>query len=57
MEIAKYIYEGLVEPSYKNIPRKFPIVLVTAGIIEEKPARLRLTPRQERALASAKNHM
>ena len=32
MEIAGSIYEGVVEPSYKNLPRQKPIVLVTEGI-------------------------
>ena len=34
MEIAKYIYEGVVEPSYKNLPSQTPTVMVTEGIRE-----------------------
>ena len=30
MEISEYIYEGVVEPSYKNPLRQMPTVLVTA---------------------------
>ena len=44
MEIAKYIYEGVVEPSYKNLPEQMPTVLVTAGKREEKPPRHGLSP-------------
>ena len=29
MEIAEYIYEGVVEPSYKNLLGNMPTVLVT----------------------------
>ena len=32
MEIEEYIYEGVVELSYKTLPRKTPNVLVTSGI-------------------------
>ena len=35
-EIAEYIYEGVVEPSYKNLLGKMPTVIVTAVKIEEK---------------------
>ena len=52
MEIAESIYEGVVEPSYKNIPGQTPTVLVTAGIIEENPPRLGIAPIKVRALAS-----
>ena len=31
MEKAEYIYEGVVEPSYKKIPGNMPNMLVTAG--------------------------
>ena len=30
METAEYIYEGVVEPSYKNLLGKMPTVLSTA---------------------------
>ena len=30
MEISEYIYEGVVEPSYKNPPGQIPTVLVIA---------------------------
>ena len=30
MDIDEYIYEGLVEPSYKNLLGHIPTVLVTA---------------------------
>ena len=35
MEIAKYIYKGVVEPSYKNQPRNMPTMLVTASKRQE----------------------
>ena len=44
MEIAEYIYEGVVEPSYKNLLGKMPSVLVTAVKIEEKLPHQKLTP-------------
>ena len=31
IEIAESVYEGVLEPSYKNLPGQTPIVLVTAG--------------------------
>ena len=31
MEIEEYIYEGVVEASYKNIQEKMPTLMVTAG--------------------------
>ena len=31
MEIVEYIYEGVVEPSYKNLLGYMPTVLVTSG--------------------------
>ena len=53
MEISESIYEGVVEPSYKNQLGKIPPVLVTAGKREDNPPCQILTPRQVRALASA----
>ena len=58
METAESIYKGVVETSYKKtLPGKMPNVLVTAGIREENLPHIRLTPRQERVLESAKNDM
>ena len=57
MEIAESIYEGVVEPSYKNLPGNMPAVLATSGIREEKPPRLGLTLQQERDLERAENDM
>ena len=31
MEIAEYIYEGVIEPSYKKLLGKIPTMLVSAG--------------------------
>ena len=45
MEIAETIYEGVVEPSYKNLIGKIPTVLVSSGKLEEKPPRQLITPR------------
>ena len=45
MDIDESIYEGVVEPSYKNLPGKTPTVLATAGKREEKLPRHRLTVR------------
>ena len=53
MEIAKSIYEGVVEPSYKNLLGQMPTVLVIAGKKEEKPPRHGLAPKRLRALASS----
>ena len=36
MEIAEFIYEGVVEPSYKNLPGQTPTVLFKAVRIEER---------------------
>ena len=57
MEIAESIYEGVVEPSYKNIPRKTPIVLFTEGKREEKPTSHVIYPRSVKALLGAENNM
>ena len=57
IEISKSIYEGVVEPSYKNPPWNMPTVLVTAGKIEENPPRRRLVLRRVRALASVEKYM
>ena len=56
-EIDEYIYKGVVEPSYKKIPRQIPTLLVLAGIREDNPPHLRLTTVQVRVLASAENDM
>ena len=45
MEISEYIYEGVIEPSYKNLLDKIPTVMSTAGKLEEKPPLQLLTPR------------
>ena len=45
MDIAEYIYEGVVEPSYKNLMGYIPPVLVTSGKIEDKPPHHILTLR------------
>ena len=55
MEIAEYIYGGVVEYSYKNLPGQMPNVLVTVEIREENPTSLRLTPQWMRALVIAEN--
>ena len=57
MEIAKYIYKGVVEPSYKKPTREDATVLVTAVKREEKPHRRGLALRKVRALASAEKGM
>ena len=57
MEIAEYIYEVVVEPSYKTLLGKPPTVLVTAGKIDKKPPHHILTPRWLRSLVSAENDM
>ena len=57
MEIAEYIYKGLVEPSYKNLPEQKPIVIITAGEREDKSPRHGLAPRSVRALSSIENNM
>ena len=44
MEISEYIYEGVVEPSYKNQLGKIPPILVTAGKQEEGPPHQLFTP-------------
>ena len=44
MDIAEYIYEGVVEPSYNNLLGKKPNMLFTAGKREYKTPRHRLTP-------------
>ena len=37
MEIVEYIYEGVVENSYKNLVVQMPTILASAGTLEEKP--------------------
>ena len=44
-KISEYIYEGVVEHSYKVLLGQIPTVLVTGGKGEEKPTRKILTPR------------
>ena len=53
MEIDESIYEGVIEPSYKNLLGHMQTVQVTAGKIEERPPCHGLVPRRLRALASA----
>ena len=43
--IAEYIYEGVVEHSYKNILGQIPHMLITVGKREYNPPILILTPR------------
>ena len=57
MEIAEYIYKGLVEPSYKNLPEQTPIVIITAGEREDNSPRHGLAPRSVRSLASEEKDM
>ena len=57
MEITESIYEGVVEPSYKNLLGQTPTGMVTAGIREENPPSYGLSPRKVRVLASAENTM
>ena len=57
MQFHKYIYEGVVEPSYKNLPGKTPTVLVTEGKRYEKPSHHGLALRRVRALTSAEKDM
>ena len=53
MDISEYIYEGVVEPSYKKLLGKNPTVLVTSGKRGEKPPHHRITLGWVRVLASA----
>ena len=58
MEIADSIYEGVVEPSCKTLPRQKPILLVTACIIKENPPYHGLAPRnrhEDSLLGKSKN--
>ena len=57
MQFHKYIYEGVVEPSYKNLPGKTPTVLVTSGKIEENTPHHGLSLRRVRALESSEKDM
>ena len=57
MEIADSIYEGVIEPLYKNLPGQTTTVLITAGKIEEKPPRRGIDLRRLRVLSSAENDM
>ena len=45
MGIAEYIYEGVVEPSYKNLLVNMPTVLVTTEKLEQKTPSQILNPR------------
>ena len=45
MEIAEYIYEDVVEPSYENILGRMTTVLVSAGKLEDNTTRQPLTTR------------
>ena len=51
MEISSSIYEGAVEPSYKNLLGQMPAVLASAVKLEQKTPCQILTPRLVRALA------
>ena len=53
MEIAEYIYEGAVEPSYKKLIGQMLTVLVLAGKWDNNMPCQILTPRSVRALESA----
>ena len=53
--ISESMYEGLVEPSYKNLLGHIPIVLVTSGKWEDNMPHQILTLRWMIALASAEN--
>ena len=44
MEIFEYIYKGVVEPYYKNLPSNMPTILVKAVTTEDNPPHLRLIP-------------
>ena len=57
MEITESIYEGVVEPSYENLPGKTPTVLVTSDIREENPPRHGLFLIKVISLASAESDM
>ena len=57
METTEYTYEGLVEPTYKNLTVQTPTMLVKSGKIEEKPPRHGLSPRRARAPESAEKGM
>ena len=54
-DMAEYIYEGVVEPSYKNSLGQTLTIMVAAGKREEKNPHHRLTPRWARALAGEEN--
>ena len=45
MEIAESVYEGVVEPSNKNLIWQITTAMVTSVKLEEKPPRQVLTPR------------
>ena len=57
MNIAEYICEGLVEPSYKKLLGQMPTVLVIAGYIEDNPPCQILIPRRVKVLTSAGKDM
>ena len=44
MKITEYIYEGVIEPSYKNLLGQMPTMLVSAVKLEEKPPRQLINP-------------
>ena len=57
MGVDGFIYEGVVEPSYKNLLGHVTTVLVTVGKIEEKLVRRILTMIWVRALEITKSNM
>ena len=57
IEIAGSIYEGVVEPYYRNLPGNMLTMLVTEIIREEKPPCHGLAPRRVRSLTSVDNKM
>ena len=57
MDIAESIYEGVVEPSYKNLLGQTPTVLVTSVIIEDTTPCQIITLRWAKALASTEKNM
>ena len=57
MKMTEYIYEVVVEPSYKNLLGKMPTMLVSAGKLEEKPPRQLINPILVRAMASIEKGM
>ena len=57
METEEYIYEGVVETSYKNLWGQMPTILVSAGIWDENMTNQILNPRWVRNVASTEKVM